>query len=213
MKRNNSELVLKVLHALIRQYKSDEIKITSKRLEVECKWKVIDRKRKENKEIVRWRQEVGCFFLEHLRCQSLSRPLSQYVKLLLPSNGPECLDAYSSSYPSANQQSMPTSTVPMDPLTFHSISAALLPIHLHTTALPVQHVYLTSIHLNIQYMFYPSITQYIQLSSHPSIHPSTQTQEHLDRFKQINRFTWDANHSFVNIYYFNLLRLIFYIFL
>ncbi len=132
---------------------------------------------------------MGCFFLEHLRCQSLSRPLSQYVKLLLPSNGPECLDTYSSSHPSANQQSMPTSTVPMDPLTFHSISVALLPIHLYTTALPVQHVYLTSIHLNIQYMFYPSITQYIQLSSHPSIHPSIHQPKHKSISTETNKST------------------------
>lgn len=113
-------------------------------------------------------------FLEHLRCQSLSRPLSQYVKLLLPSNAPECLDTYSSSHLSANQQSMPTSAVPTDPLTFQSISAALLPIHPHATALPVQNVYLTSIHLNIPYTFYPSITQ----SVHPPVKPSIHQPKH-----------------------------------
>ncbi len=152
----------------------------------------------------------GLLFLEHLRCQSLSRPLSQYVKLLLPSNGPECLDAYSSSHPSANQQSMPTSTVPMDPLTFHSISAALLPIHLYMTALPVQHVYLTSIHLKIQYMFYPSITQSVHPAVKPSIHPSINPNTRAYRQIQTNQQVY---MRFVNIYYFNLLCLIFYIFL
>lgn len=114
-------------------------------------------------------------FLEHLRCQSLSRPLSQYVKLLLPSNVPECLDTYSTSLPSANQQSMPTSAVPVDPLTFQSVSAALLPIHPHTTALPVQNVYLTSIHLNIPCIFYPSIIQ----SVHPPVKPSINQSKHI----------------------------------
>lgn len=118
-------------------------------------------------------------FLKHLQCQSLSRPLAQYVKLLLPSNAPECLDTYSSSHPSANQQSMPTSAVPMDPLTFQSVSAALLPKHPHMTALPVQNFYLTELTSKYQ-MNVPSIHQ----SVHPPVnHPSIKTQDHLYRLQ------------------------------
>lgn len=103
-------------------------------------------------------------FLEHLRCQSLSRPLSQYVNLLLPSNAPECLNTYSSSHPSANQQSMPTSAVLVDPLTFQSVSAALLPIHPHTTARTCAEC-LTS--------------------NHPSIHQNTRASRQIKTNRQV----------------------------
>jgi len=129
------------------------------------------------------------FFLKHLRCQSLSRPLAQYVKLLLPSNAPECLDTYSSSHPSANQQSMPTSAVPMEPLTFQSVSAALLPKHPYMTALPVQNSHLTELTSKYR-MNVLSIHQ----SVHPPVnHPSIKTQHHLYSFQNKMTclyFTW-----------------------
>lgn len=66
-----------------------------------------------NTDTTKWEREresqvkaVGClFFSEHLECQSLSRPLAQYVKLLLPSNAPECMDTYSST-PSISQSAI-----------------------------------------------------------------------------------------------------------
>lgn len=145
--------------------------------EVEGKQKVLWKERQGNKES---RVKTGggglAVFLVHLRCQSLSRPLAQYVKLLLPSNAPECLDTYSSSHPSANQQSMPTSAVPADPLTFQSSSE-----HTRITAvlyLSRMIIYL-QLHLNIGPTVYTSISQYIHLSRCLSIHQSKHTREYL----------------------------------
>lgn len=138
---------------------------------------------------------MGCFFfLKHLRCQSLSRPLAQYVKPLLPSNTPECLDTYSSSHPSANQQSMPTSAVPMDPLTFQSVSAALLPKHPHMTALPVQNFHLTE-HPS-KYAIHPSVSTYTcQSSISQNTRPSLQIRKQTDMFVLLYYFNLKSIHT------------------
>lgn len=119
------------------------------------------------------------------------------MKPLLPSNAPECLDTYSSSHPSANQQSMPTSAVPMDPLTFQSVSAALLPKHPRMTALPVQNFHLTE-HPSKYLMNIPSIHQSVNTPvNHPSV--KTKTQDHLYRLE--NKLT--CLYYYIILFYFN----------
>lgn len=132
------------------------------------------------------------------------------MKLLLPSNASECLDTYSSSHPSANQQSMQTSAVPMDPLTFQSVSAALLPKHPHMTALPVQNSHLTELTSK-----YPMNVLSIHQSVDPPVnHPSIKTQDHLYRFQNKMAclyFTLFYYHTL--LYYIILFYIIFFYFI